>query len=164
MLTRSWMLVLLALIMGTSSAPRADEPMGAVSLILTKASATRDGKEVLFQCEARLDNATGKELTARSSFTGVLFDGLELVVTDTQGKVLHQQPYTFHQSPFALPGNSAALKKGSTKRALVFPIQGLADDVNVVKVRLVGTLPGSDYRRLLSSETLQVQITATARR
>jgi hypothetical protein len=85
-----------------------------------------------------------------------------LVVTDTQGKVLRQQGYTHHQSPFAPPRKSATLKKGSTNATLVFPIHRLADDVKVVKVRLVGSLPGSDYTRTLSTETLQVRITAPA--
>ena len=45
----------------------------------------------------------------RSNF-GSVFDGLELVVTTAEGKVVAQQGYTFHQAPFAPPGRRFPLK------------------------------------------------------
>src|SRR4051794_32564571 len=107
-------LVLAASFMAVFSGAGADESAGGVSLILSKASAEHGEQYILFRCEARLDNDTGKELTARSNFPGVLFDGLQLVVTDKAGKLLAQQAYDAHQAPFAPPGKSATLKKGST--------------------------------------------------
>jgi hypothetical protein len=135
----------------------ADESKPTVSLLLSSASAERDEHDTLFRCEVLLDNATGKELTVRSNFSSA-FDGLELVVTTREGKTLAQQPYTWHQSPFAPPGRDFTLKQGSTTATLVFPIRDLPGDVKVLKVRLVGTLPGSAYRRILSTETVEVKV------
>lgn len=66
---------------------QAEEKAGFVSLILSKASAEWLDHDILFRCEVSLDNATGKDLTVRSHFASV-FDGLELVVTTVDGKVL----------------------------------------------------------------------------
>ena len=135
----------------------AADPAPAVSLMLDKASAERWDKDVHFRCEVTLDNALGRELSVRSNF-GSAFDGLELVVTTAEGKVVAQQGYTFHQSPFAPPGRTFPLKQGGTAGSLVFPISGLPDDARSLKVRLVGTLPGSGHNRILSSETLTVEV------
>jgi len=135
----------------------AGEPEPNVSLILSKASVAQLELDVLFRCEVSLDNAVGKELTVRSNFYSA-FDGLELVVTNREGKTLVQQPYIFHQSPFAPAGREFALKEGTTKATLGFPVQGLPRDAKVVKIRLVGTLPGSGYQRILSTETIDVKI------
>jgi hypothetical protein len=135
----------------------ADEPNPTVSLVLGKASAERREQDTLFRCEASLDNATGRELSVRSNFYSA-FDGLELVVTRMEGKTRVQQSYTFHQSPFTPLGRDFTLKKGFTTANLVFPIQNFPSDAKVVKVRLVGTLPGSGYRRILSTETLEIKM------
>jgi hypothetical protein len=112
----------LAAMLGSAGSPLlADEPKPAVSLLLSEASAERREQDALFRCEATLENATGKDLTVRSSFFSV-FDGLELVVTTREGKTLAQQPYTFHQSPFAAHEREFTLKKGGTAATLVFPI------------------------------------------
>jgi hypothetical protein len=128
-----------------------------VSLLLGKVSAERTTHDVLFRCEAMLLNA-GKELTVRSNFHSV-FDGLELVVTTADGTVLAQRGYTWHQSPFALD-RPFPLKAGRTEEKLHIPvpIEDLPRDAKAFKVRLVGTLPGSGYERVLSSETVEVQV------
>jgi hypothetical protein len=128
-----------------------------VSLLLSKASAERQQGDVLFQCEAVLDNDTGDPLKVKSNFSSV-FDGLELIVTDKDGKTLAQQGYTWHQSPFSSSGRDFVLKKGATSAKIVFPIGGLPNDSKVVKVRLVGMLPGSAYNRILSTETLEIKV------
>jgi hypothetical protein len=149
--------VSLAAIVASGGGPSfAEKPMPAVSLILSKASAERGEHYTLFRCEAVLDNATGKDLSVRSNFSSV-FDGLELVVTTREGKTLAQEPYIFHQSPFSM-GRDFPLKQGATKQTLGFPITDLPADVKSLKVRLVGTLPGSAYSRILSSETLEVSV------
>ena len=147
-----------AAIVASAAAPaRADEPKPTVSLILSKASAERREQGALFRCTVGLDNATDKDLTVRSNFYSV-FDGLELVVTNKEGKTLVQQSYTWHQSPFTASGREFPLKKGTTTGTLVFPTDHLGGDVKVVKVRLVGTLPGSGFDRILSTETIEVKI------
>ena len=135
----------------------ADKTPPTVSLILSKASAKRQEQEVVFRCEAILHNAIGRALTVRSTFSSA-FDGLELVVTDNAGKVLAQQRYTAHQSPFTPDGRNFEVKKGTTVGQLVFPVRDLAGNVKTVKVRIVGTLPGSGYDRILSTETIKLDI------
>jgi hypothetical protein len=109
----------------------------------------------LLQCEVRLDNEIDSDLVVRSNFNSA-FDGLELVVTNVEGKTLAQQSYIAHQSPFA-ESRDFRLKKGVTTATIRCPIQDFPANV-VVKVRVVGTLPGSGYQRILSSETLEVKI------
>jgi hypothetical protein len=129
-----------------------------VSLVLLKASAKRSDIDVLFDCEARIDNATGSELKVKSNFFSA-FDGLEIVITSKEGESLAQVGYTRHQSPLSLPpGRDFVLKKGSTSKILTFPLHELARDVKRVKVRLVGKLRGSPYTRSLSTENLEVDI------
>jgi hypothetical protein len=128
-----------------------------VSLLLNKVSAERRGRDIYFTCEVTLDNEVGRELAVRSNFFSA-FDGLEIVVTTPEGKVLAQQGYSFHQSPFTATGRIFPLKKGKTTGTLLFPVGGLPADVRALKVRLVGTLPGSGYERILSSETLAVEV------
>jgi hypothetical protein len=130
----------------------------AVSLLLNKASAEQlDKEDILFRCEVELDNATGRDLTVKSMFFSA-FDGLQVVVTTPEGKVLAQQGYTFHQSPYTAPGRDFILKQGKNPRELKFPIVGLPKDARTYKVRLVGTLPKSGYDHILSSETLVVEV------
>jgi hypothetical protein len=123
---------------------------------VSKASAERGEHDTLFRCDAILDNATRKDLAVRSGFFSA-FDGLELVVTSPDGKVLAQQGFTYHQSPYST-GRAFPLKPGRTEKSLVFPIRGLPAEAKSLKVRLVGSLPGSEYQRILSSETLEVQV------
>jgi len=157
MLIRTVTLAVLAILVAGHTWVIGQEGKPAVSLLLSKATAERREQDTLFRCDAVLDNATGNDLTVRSNFSSV-FDGLELVVTTTEGKILAQQGYTWHQSPFAPPGRSFKLKQGPTQGALGFPLRDLPVETKTLKVRLVGTLPGSDYRHILSSETLEVKI------
>jgi hypothetical protein len=148
--------IVLLLNAGPAAVGQDDRPV--VSLLLTKASAEFVEQDTLFKCTAILENVAGKELTVRTNFFSV-FDGLELVVTAPDGKVLAQKAYVWHQSPYEL-GRKLALKPGRTEGELRFPISAkdLSRDLKAVKVRLVGTLPGSEYERLLSTETLEVRI------
>jgi hypothetical protein len=158
MLTRCGLVPLSLVVLAPLGGPLpVEELKPAVSLVLSKTSAERREQDVLFRCEALLDNATGRGLTVRSNFYSV-FDGLELVVTNREGRTLAQQAYTAHQSPFTPHGRGFALRKGATAGALVFPVRGLPGGVKAVKVRLVGTLPGSGWDRILSTETIQLNI------
>lgn len=150
-------LVALPSLVGTGLTSHAADPEPAVSLLLHKGAAERREQDILFRCEVALDNASGRELAVKSNFFSV-FDGLEVVVTTSEGKVLAQQGYSFHQSPFAPPGRAFPLKQGKTEGVLVFPVQSLPKGVRAFKIRLVGTLPGSGYSRILSSETLVVEV------
>jgi hypothetical protein len=133
-----------------------------VSLVLSKASAERvvPGKplksKVLVQCEVMLNNQTGKKLTVTSDRSSA-YDALEVVVTKSDGTILAQQAYGYH---FGLGAFSRfELNAGKNVKTLVFPISNaVPSDLDVIKVRLVGSLPGSGYKRILSSDTLEVKI------
>jgi hypothetical protein len=154
---RDTAIVLATLLLITTGTSSSEGAKPAVSLVLSRASAQRREHDTMFRCDVRLDNATGRDLTVRTNFSSV-FDGLELVVTNSEGKVFDQQGYTFHQSPFAPPGRTFTLKRGSTRGTLVFPVGDLSSEVTTLKVRLVGTLPGSDYPHILSTETIEVHV------
>ncbi len=141
---------------GVLDTPAAD-PEPLVSLLISKVTAARVEECTHFDCEATLDNATGRDLTVRSMFFSA-FDGLEIVVTTPEGKVLAQQDYTYHQSAFKFVGRDFPVKSGKTVKKLRFSLAGLPEDTRTLRVRLVGTLPGSSYKRILSSETLAVEV------
>lgn len=128
-----------------------------VSLYLTHVSAHETQHGTRFRCKVKIVNDTGKRLSVTSNFHSV-FDGLELVVTDVDGKLLRQRPYTFHQSPFTSDGREIPLARGKTEADIVFPISNFGMVGQPLKIRLVGTLPGSSYSKILSTETSRVDI------
>lgn len=152
----SSLVAVIALVFVASRPLSADVPRPTVSLILTKASAQRSAIDTLFKCEVRLNNQTDNDLVVRSNFA-FAFDGLEVVVTSIDGKMLIQQSHTVHQSPFLEP-NTFYLPKGITTSTLVFPVRDFPAEVTAIKIRLVGKLPGSEYQRILSTETLEIKI------
>ena len=128
-----------------------------VSVVVSKASGTRLARNnVGFELEVAVDNSTGKDITTRSHFYSA-FDGMVLVVTDKNGKTLAQQSNILHQSPTA-ELTPHVLKAGTTSEKLGFCIPDFPMDLTAVKVRLVGFLPNSDYKRILSTETMEVEI------
>ena len=148
----------LSLLLVSGVSTRADEKNPGVSLMLSKVAARRDSKGTDFHCQVTVDNHTGKEIAVTSNFFSV-FDGLELVVTNIDGKVLKQQAYTSHQSPSTLDGREFILKRGTTKKSIVFPMTSFGIVGQSLKIRLVGTLPGSSYKRILSTATIRTVIT-----
>lgn len=149
-------LSLAAFFLVCASSSFAEEWKPAISLILAKVSAQRDEIDTLFTCEVVLDNATGKEVTVHTRFSSVL-DGLDLVVTTKGGRILAQRPYIWHQSPFEKT-KKLVLEQGETKHSLVFPVRDFPKDAKEVKVRLVGTLPKSDYPWILSTDTIETKV------
>jgi len=138
------------------ASPAADsQPL--VSLFISKVTANPLGPEIMVTCEATIDNATGGDLTVRSGFFSA-FDGLEIVVTDREGKLLEQRGCTEHQGLFKLTGRDFPLKQGKTVEEVKFSLHNLPVGTRSLRVRLVGTLPGSSYKRILSSETLTVEV------
>ena len=105
----------LAVLLGRYCSVIGQEDQPFVSLLLPKASAERGEHEVLFRCDAILDNATRKDLAVHSAFFSA-FDGLTLVVTGLDGKVLAEQGYTYHQSPSST-GRAFPLRPGDEEGA-----------------------------------------------
>jgi len=161
MLTRILSLIVVASALLSEEAKlNAAEPTGLVVLTVTRASAERlDSGDIIFKCEAVLDNDTGKELTIKSPYYSV-FDGLDLTIFDEAGRKLLQKPYVAHQSFFKLD-QSFPLKTGKNSQDMVFPVRDLLKDAINVKVLLVGTLPGSKYSGVLCSDIITVQIPAS---
>jgi hypothetical protein len=152
-----------ACIAATISGPAspAAAPVPLVSLLISKVTAESEGPYIVVTCNATIDNATGGDLTVRSQFYSA-FDGLEIVVMTREGKVLAQQSYVYYDSAFKLFGRDFPLKKGKTVKELRFPLEHLPVGIRSLRVRLVGTLPGSSYKRTLSSETLAVEVKSGA--
>jgi hypothetical protein len=126
-----------------------------VTLTLESASAQRWTKDILFKCKVTLANDTGKELKVKSNFLSV-FDGMTLVIQDEKGKELKRQGYTYHQSPFAL-NKEHRLQSGKTTDTINFPISGLAKDHKKFRIKIVGTLPGSEFKGRLTSKVIEVR-------
>jgi hypothetical protein len=152
-----WCLLIL-LAVGCARTPPTDPQAataGAVTLSLASARAEHLQNEVLFVCDAVLDNRTGAELTVRSCYFSA-FDGLDLVVMDEMGHTVARQAYTFHQSFFSIEQQCFPLKGGQNQQELRFPVRGLPKNRIVYRVLLAGHLPGSEYDGSLSSNQVAV--------
>ncbi len=145
--------------MAAVAVPRGAPAKEPVRLTLPGASAQRSGKDVVFRCEAVIVNNTGAVLKVQSTFYSA-FDGLELVVLTAKGKELRRQSYLHHQSPHSPQGRQFPLNKGENRKTLVFPVLGLPKGTRVLKIRLVGTLPGSKYKGVLRSDVLTIPVLA----
>ena len=128
-----------------------------VTLKLTSATVERLSNNLLFICDAVIDNRTGAELAVKSSFYSA-FDGLELVIMDEKGHKLAQQSYLQHQSLFSLTPRKFPLKEGQNRQELRFPVAGLPRDRREYRVLLVGRLPGSNYAKTLCSDQVTVKV------
>ncbi len=136
---------------------RAIAKKGSVRLMLSKASAKQEEDFIAFACEAVLVNKTGAIVNVRSNFFSA-FDGLELVVFGPDGSKLVQQPYIFHQSPHHYEGRLFPLKIDENRQTLQFPVWQVPNDVNKVRVLLIGTLPGDKYGSVLCSNIVTISI------
>ena len=117
---------------------------------------------VLVECSLELRNNTGGTLQVESNFHSA-FDSFELIVTDSDNRLLTQLPYSFHQSPYSFEGRDFPINEGLNFASLRFSLgRNAPDDLpETIRVRLVGTLPGSGYVRILSTNTLDVVLPGT---
>jgi hypothetical protein len=145
---------------GKSPTAQQGGPKATVTLSLSQVAVERSEKDVLFICQAVIDNATGVQLTVKSNYHSA-FDGLDLVVMDERGRKLAQQPYLHHQSLFSLEERSFPLKEGKNCRELRFPVSGLPQNRREYRLLLVGTLPGSEYSRNLCSNLVGAAVKRT---
>ena len=137
----------------------ANEPEEPIQLKIEQASAGgRSKKEVLIKCSVLLSNTTGNMIFVKSPFHSA-FDGLHLVVLNKSGKRLVQQPYTLHQSPSNFKPRDFSLKKGGNRWTMTFPVDTrLLKGNKVVRVLLVGNLPGNNYPSVLCSNMVTVKV------
>lgn len=136
----------------------ARDPAGFVSIVLDKVSAERSDELFcsLSFC-VHIDNDTGSEIKFQS-VDGSTLDGLEVLVTDCEGKVLVQQSLTAHLSPVSPEGKTSTIPRGKSTSTIDVPVFGISERVQRINVRLVGSLWKSTYRRLCSTETVPVPI------
>lgn len=128
-----------------------------VQLKLTTARAEPKEKGVLFRCEAVLINNTTEVLNVKSGYYSA-YDGLHLVVLGEDGKRLAQSWYIKYKSPYSAEGRLFPLEKGENRKLLTFHVDGLPKDLKTVKVLLVGTLPGQEYRGVFCSDAVSVSL------
>ena len=132
-------LAIVALALGTSAGnARAVTPL---SLHLDGLSMERHGATVFVRAEARWSHRGATPIAGDTCCAGGAFDGLWLVVTDRRGRVLARVSHVAHQSPYA-SSNPFTLPPGETRRALVFPVDGLPAGRGV-RVHLDGGVIGS---------------------
>ncbi|MBN1769662.1 MAG: hypothetical protein JXB32_00255 [Deltaproteobacteria bacterium] len=137
---------------GNPQPPEASQAAApGVSLVLASASAERwDGGDLLVRCAATLHNDTGRELTVRTNFHSA-FDGLSIVLLRPDGSELARQAYNYHQSPYA-EDQAIPLPPGPTTEELGFPLRDLPRDLEGVRARLEGGLPGTEFPDGLASD------------
>jgi hypothetical protein len=139
---------------------KSEKPSGYVSMILSSASFAPEGSRSQMRCKVTLVNDTGKDLIVDSYFHGPsVYDSMELVITGKNGIVQRQQLYGYHKDPtFSNTPKNVTLARGATESLISFPLFDAESLPRIVKVRLVGTLPGSGYFRICSSETVEVVV------
>jgi hypothetical protein len=139
---------------------KSEKPSGYVSMVLSSASFAPEGSHFQMLCKVTLVNDTGKDLIVESGYDGPsIHDSIELVITNKNGIVQHQQGYGYDKNPkFSNTPNKVTLARGATESLISFSLFDVESLPNIVKVRLVGTLPGSGYSRICSSETVEVTV------
>lgn len=155
---KPWLAVAIVMVVALASDHvMAEEPTREALLLVSKITANREDNETHFSMAVKLVNATGEDLTVRTTFNTV-FDGLVLEVTGKHRKVLARQPYTAQQSPRQPSGIELSLKQGVTKGELEFSISDLPKDAKTVRVRLIGSLPGHEDKIVLTTTPIKVRI------
>jgi hypothetical protein len=142
-----------------NEAEKSGTPSGYVSMILSSASFDPEGSGFQMRCKVTLVNDTGKELVVESGFNGPsVHDAIELVITDKNGITQEQVYYAYHKNPLFNRVKEVTLARGRTESTISFPLSNTESLPSIIKVRLVGVLPGSGYSRIFSTETVEVTL------
>ena len=136
----------------------ADKANVTLKLVEAKAEKQEDG-DLLVTCRVILDNKSGKEMQLKTHF-GSVFDGLWLTVTDLEGKVLAEQGYTYHQSPYGPEPLGVQLKVGRTMGDLAFPLAKKGRISGKIRIQLAGLLPGIEPGVILTTEPKEALVKA----
>jgi hypothetical protein len=128
-------------------------------MILSSASLGPEGSGFEISCTVTLINDTGADLVVHSGCAvPTIYDSIELVVTDCNGIVQVQMPFSYHKSPRVNTYGEATLPRGATTGVVSFPFREANSFPKDIRVRLVGTLPDSGYSKICSSETVKVTV------
>ena len=124
----------------------------------TELEGDQKGKEVqyaLIACDLEVDNQTGEDLTVQSNFFSALdYLTLQLLRGD---KVVAEERFTSHLSPSTSDGKPFVLKQGKTRDQLRFPVRLPPKDWAGLQIRLVGSLPGSNFKGALVSNKAEIR-------
>jgi hypothetical protein len=145
------LLMILALL-SAASALRADD----VSVKLDDVSPKGNHTNIWFECRFTIHNGTGTPLSATNVF--VAPPGLALKISDLDGKELkriYADPWINYalNSPTIPPGDSTFKEPYGLGRFVALP-----DTVQIVRVRLEGTLSASGYTNRLTSNIVEVHV------
>jgi hypothetical protein len=135
----------------------ASRPPDTVSLTILDASTKKEPDMLFIFCEAALDNHTEKDLVVGSHFFSA-FDGLSLRVTDDSGRLLAQQAFLIHQSPFTSHDRKFPIHPGRNTHHMPFALSQLTNPPPTLRVQLFGTLPGSAYTGGVTSQVFRVTV------
>jgi len=128
-----------------------------VSLTILDASVKREAEYLDVACTAAIENRTGSYLTVTSSFFSA-FDGLSLLVTSDDGKLLATQGYAMHRSPSTVEGRPFVLTLGRTTQEMRIPVFALTNAPDRIGLQLVGHLPHSSFTSGLTSGVVRVAV------
>jgi len=97
-----------------------------------------------------------------SSYFFSAFDGLSLEVYDDRHGFLFQDSFVTGQSPYALDRHFT-LYPGRTTHRMPFTLWPFPNAPDTLRLRLVGTLPGSDYTGVVVSQVYRVKVKSAER-
>jgi hypothetical protein len=139
-----------------ATAQGADVPKEQVRLTLNSVSMGQypATARLGFRCSITLDNATGKFLPVKTRF-GFVWENMALQIHDAEGKKIREVKLTDPAKQKAVE-QSMVIKPGKTTTELLFYIPEQSELPKQFKVRVVGTLPGSDYKAELVSDLVEV--------
>jgi hypothetical protein len=145
------LLMILALLAATSALGADD-----VTVKLDGVSPQGNHTNIWFECRFTILNGTSTPLSATNLF--VAPPGLALKISDLDGKELkrvYADPWINYalNSPMIPPGDSKFKEPYGLGRFVALP-----ETVQIVRVRLEGTLSASGYTNLLTSNIIEVHI------
>lgn len=111
----------------------------------------------VLRCQTAFQNATGADLRV-VSHRGIPFDSMDIVVVDQDGNEMLRRSCSLHSSKIDFEGTWTTLPVGETVQQLDFVLDDIPQAKRDCKVFIVGTLPGSDYRKELVSNTARLRL------
>ncbi|HLX94373.1 MAG TPA: hypothetical protein VKU37_01375 [Verrucomicrobiae bacterium] len=145
-------LLMIFALFATASALGADD----VTVKLDDVSPNGNHTNIWFECRFTIHNGTSTPLFATNLF--VAPPGLALKISDLNGKELkrvYADPWINYalNSPIIPPGDSTFKEPYGLGRFVALP-----ETVQIVRVRLEGTLSASGYMNLLTSNIVKVHV------
>ncbi len=132
-------------------------PHGTVALELRSIEPVAHFPGWTLRCQTAFQNETGADLRVMS-YRGLPIDSMDIVVMDKDGNELSRKNCAAHSSMFFPEGRWTSLPVGETVQQLDFLIGDIPAEHRDCQAVIVGTLPGSDYEKALSSNTIKLRL------